>query len=98
MVVCLHPGVGLFFRINTEPYHPSVAIPRWPNHLFLKYDSFLECDDPLELSDYLIEEAVSRGGVIGRISSIHVEEIRSHIALAKRLSRRDKEMLLAVIG
>lgn len=41
---CLCVGSCRFFLINSKPLWPgSVKIERVPDHLFLAYDSFIEC-------------------------------------------------------
>lgn len=67
MVVCVEPILGFYFRINSSSeWEPSVPIIREPDHLFLKWDSFIECTI-LELDDYIINQSLKRG-IIGRIS------------------------------
>src|SRR5215203_1726956 len=61
MVVCISPELGLFFRINTEPnWQTSIKLFRGPNHLFLEHDSHLECGEPLDLDEYVVEESIYR--------------------------------------
>jgi hypothetical protein len=67
MVVCVEPFIGLYYRINThDNWRPCILIDLH-SHAFLKHDSFIQCEI-LELDDYVITQALNKGGVIGRIS------------------------------
>ncbi len=69
MVVCVNPNDGIFYRINSRPFlRPFVPPPKEPDHSWLDHDSFLHID-PLMLDDYIINEAIKRGGVIGKVST-----------------------------
>lgn len=99
MVVCIHPENGWYYRINTKSHwRPCVAIPL-ADHSFLDHDSFLECGDPLELDDYLIEEALEKtNGPIGRISSGLCAEIVAALAECRTLKARDQEEIRRALG
>lgn len=97
MVVCIEPGLGLFFRINTRPWQIPAALVRLPDHPFLDHDSFLECGEPLELDDYIVDEALRRRGVIGRIAPATVPEILSALDQARRVSAADKAAIRAAL-
>ena len=59
MVVCIDVDEGLFFRINSEPkWQKSVAIKLEDHPEFLKWDSVIECGEPLEFDEYTVDEAI----------------------------------------
>jgi hypothetical protein len=69
MVVCVEATLGFFFRINSRPnWQQSLPLKKGADHPFLDHDSFLECGDPLELDDYVIDESLRQKGVIGALS------------------------------
>ncbi|RAI42558.1 hypothetical protein [Rhodoplanes roseus] len=99
MVVCVEPSLGLFFRINTAPkWQHAVALARTPHHEFLKWDSYLECGEPLELDEYVVDESLRDRGVIGTIDRALVREIVAAIQKARTISPADKERLKAALG
>ena len=99
MVVWVEPALGFFFRINTEDkWQTPVKLIRVPDHLFLKHDSHLECGDPLELDDYVIEQALNGQGVIGQVSRTLVPAILEAVKTAKTLSERDKAAIRAALS
>ena len=56
MVVCVDATNGYFFRINTKGHwQHSVPLSKKDHGTFLDHDSHLECGDPLELDDYVID-------------------------------------------
>ena len=90
MIVCIEPSLGLFFRINTEgKWQTSVNLTQ-ADHPFLDHDSHLECGDPLEIDDYMIEQALDRRPVIGQVSRALIPVILAAVDGAKTLSARDK--------
>jgi hypothetical protein len=64
MVVCIEPSLGFFYRINSEGKWQFPVPLRNVDHPFLKHDSFIECGEPFELDDYLIDESVRRNGIL----------------------------------
>jgi hypothetical protein len=99
MVVCVEPACGFFFRINTEPkWQQPVKLVRVPDHLFLKHDSYLECGAPLDLDDFIVEEAVRQSGVIGKISKKVVVDIIAAVHAAKAISNSDRELICACLN
>lgn len=98
MVACISPDHGWFYRINTKPWRPAVLLTRSPDHPFLKWDSYLECGDPLELDDYLIEEAIARNGIIGAVSSTLSDQILAAVEQARYLRDADKAVIRAVLA
>jgi hypothetical protein len=97
MVVAIHPANGWYYRINTKPWRPAVRLIKDPFHPFLDYDSYLECGDPLELDDYMIDEALRRHGIIGVISKTVCGEIKKYLASATTLSERDVAEICAIL-
>jgi hypothetical protein len=74
MVVCVEGELGFFFRINTKAgWQQSVLLKKSPDHPFLDHDSHLECGDPLELDDYVIEQSLNRKGAIGAVRTTHFD-------------------------
>ena len=98
MVVCIHPDQGWYYRINSKNHwKPAVQILREPDHKFLDHDSFLECGDPLELDDYVIEESIRAKGIIGQIAPSLCPEIAAALKDARYLKEIDKEEIRAIL-
>ncbi|RAZ79760.1 hypothetical protein DPM35_00170 [Mesorhizobium atlanticum] len=99
LVVCIHPGEGWYYRINSKNHwKPAVAISRDPHHGFLDHDSFLECGDPLELDDYVVEESIRYKGIIGHVSPTLCAEIVAALKDARYLKEVDKDAIRAILG
>ena len=98
MVVCLEPRLGLFFRINSEPKWQTPVLLTVADHPFLKWDSHLECGEPLELDDYMIEESVRHRGIIGRVKPELAAVIYGAIVAAKTVSDNDKAAIKVALG
>lgn len=92
MVVCIEPALGMFFRINTKPWQTPVLLEK-RRHAFLKWDSFLECGEPLELDDYVVEEAVRSSGVIGNVLAAKAGDIWTAVQGARTISPADKQAI-----
>ena len=98
MVVCVEASLGFFFRINSRPnWQKSLPLKKVPDHTFLDHDSYLECGDPLELDDYVVDESLSRSGIIGVISKEIVPEILKVVDTAARISPKDKAAIRAFL-
>jgi hypothetical protein len=67
MVVCIHYENGWYYRITSKKWLPCLQLLKI-DHPFLDHDSFLECGQPLELSDYEIQNAMNKFGKIGHIN------------------------------
>jgi hypothetical protein len=99
MGVCIEPKLGLFFRINTDPkWQTPVRLIKQPYHPFLNHDSYLECGDPLELDDYVVDECLRRRGVIGAIHPSLVPDIYAAVQATKTISAADKESIRVALG
>lgn len=95
MVVCIEPELGLYFRINTEgKWQTPVKLLKTDNP-FLKWDSHLECGEPIELDDYCIQESlrVNNDRPLGRLSAKLIPEIVSIVASARTISQDDKALI-----
>jgi hypothetical protein len=97
MVACVEPEKGFFYRINTKPWRPAVELAK-ADHRFLDHDSYLECGDPMEIDDYLIEEGLQMRGVIGRLSPSVCHEVVTALAASRTLSPADKQAITAAIN
>jgi hypothetical protein len=98
MVVCVEGELGFFFRINTKAgWQQSVPLKKSPDHPFLDHDSHLECGDPLELDDYVIEQSPNRKGVIGAVSPSLIPDILRAVKAAARMTEKDKEKVIAFL-
>lgn len=98
MVVCVEPFLGLFLRINSAGWrNGSVSIPRNNDHAFLKHDSYIECGDPFELDDFIINEALSPDGPIGRVSPRLANEISDAVRRCALISRNDKNAICTAL-
>ena len=96
MVVCVEPLMGFYFRINSnDNWEPCVPIARSPDHLFLKWDSFIQCTI-LDFDDYIIKQAMKDRGVIGRVSRSLCQPLIDALSYAYG-SRRDLNAIRAVL-
>ena len=94
MVVCVQATLGFFFRINTRPnWQQSLFLKKAPDHPFLAHDSYLECGDPLELDDYVVEQSLGDKGVIGTVSHALIPDILEAVRTATRMSEKDKRTI-----
>jgi hypothetical protein len=99
MVACIHPENGWFYRINSRSHwKPAVWLPHATQAAFLSHDSFLECGDPLELDDYVVEESIRRRGIIGCVAAIHSAEIIAALIAARYLKQRDKDEIRLILA
>jgi hypothetical protein len=97
MVVCVEPQAGFYFRINSgDDWKPCVKIGREPDHLWLKWDSHIECNI-LDLDDFVIEDAVLSSGVIGTVSVGVGRAILATVRNARFISPADKATIAAVL-
>ncbi len=63
MLVCITPEQGLYFRINTRGHwQHSIPLAQRDHPNVLSHDSHLECGQPIELDDYLVDQALARHG------------------------------------
>ncbi|SET75794.1 hypothetical protein [Paracoccus homiensis] len=97
MYICLDFDRGWFLRINTKNYpRPSVAISKEQNP-FLDHDSHAECGI-LEVDEYEVEDAVQRGGVVGKLNLVHRTAIlEAHLAMPI-VRERDKAALRELLS
>jgi hypothetical protein len=97
MVVCVEPEAGYFFRINSEPKWQGPVLLKKVENAFLKHDSYLECGAPLDLDEYIVNEALREKGVIGRVNDKVVVEIIATLEKAYSVAPADREMICAVL-
>lgn len=99
MFVCLAPEHGLFVRINTKGWRRgSVPVAREPHHLFLEWDSHVECGSVFELDDYVIEQSIERGrGVIGRLCAALALSLIEAVRHATTVRETDKAIIAAAL-
>ena len=98
-VACIEPELLLFFRINSEPkWQTPVKLERIPHHMFLKWDSYLECGYPLDLDEYFVEECIRDNGIIGRIHDSIAPAIYAAVAAEPLLAPADKERIRLSLG
>ena len=96
MVVCVEPNLGFYFRINSnDNYEPCVTVRREPNHLFLKWDSFIQCTI-LDLDDYLINRALQESGVVGTIATELCDPLIAAVGAAN-CSKLDRNAIREVL-
>lgn len=97
MVICVEPRLGFYFRINSSSeWEPCVPILREPHHLFLKWDSFIECTI-LDLDNYIINQALKKGGIIGSVSTKLCGQLIEKLSYASG-ARQDRNAIRAVLG
>jgi hypothetical protein len=98
MVVCVQAELGFFFRINSRPnWQQSVPLKREPDHKFLDHDSYLECGEPFELDEYVVDQSLDDRGVIGIIASALLPDILIAVVAAQLLSAKDKAAIFAFL-
>jgi hypothetical protein len=99
MVVCVESKLGFFFRINSRPnWQDSVPLRKTnTENAFLKHSSYLECGDPLELDDYVVEESLNDKGIIGIVAASAIPEILKAVDAAARMSPNDKAAIRAFL-
>jgi hypothetical protein len=95
MVVCVEPYLGFYFRINShDNWRPCVPIAKEPDHnKFLQWDSFIECTI-LDLDDYVIQQALKKNGVIGRVSIALRDQLLQNLGTG---SRHDRNAIRVVL-
>ena len=100
LVVCVEPNEGWFYRFNSkDKWKPCFKVEACtPHHTFLDHDSYLQCGDPLELDDYLLDEGLSKYGIIGSLHIQHAADICAELGKAGYLSDADKGKIKAVLG
>jgi hypothetical protein len=96
MVVCVEPYLGFYFRINShDNWQPCIPISKEPDHRFLKWDSFIEVSI-LSLDDYIINQAIRKNGLIGKVSRSLCSPLIDTLAYAAG-SRSDKNAIRSVL-
>lgn len=100
MAVIIEPDCLFYFRINSsDRWKPCIKLEREPNHTFLRYDSFLECKLPYELTEFDVEEALKKQGVIGRVHVSLAEQIYKLVKANPVISQDDKKAIgMALVG
>lgn len=96
-VMCVEPDEGWFYRINTKRWPPAVKLVRETLHPFLDHDSYLECGDPLEIDDFIVEAALRKYGVIGTVHPSLAVEILRLLAAAETLRESDRLKITAAL-
>lgn len=98
-VVCIEPDRGWFYRINSKGHwRPCVPLIRVPDHMFLDHDSFIECGDPLELDDYIIETTLERRKITGTVSRSISAALIQALAQARYLREEDKDAIRTALS
>lgn len=98
MVVCVAPETGLFFRINSKNWPVAVPLLKADNG-FLHHDSFLECNGPLELDDYIVQQFLdSSGAPIGRVAASTIPAIWLAVNGSRRISPADQIIIGKALG
>jgi hypothetical protein len=96
MVVCVEPHLNFFFRINSnDNWQPCIPIARQPDHMFLKWDSFIQCSI-LVFDDYIVDQSLRRKGIIGSVSTSLCSELLMALG-ACNASRSDRNAIRAVL-
>jgi hypothetical protein len=98
MLVCIEPNLGMFFRINTKPiWQNSIAIIA-ADHNWLRWDSNIECGEPIELDEYVISDSLVKKGIIGRVKESLAPAIYAVVANARTLAPDDKDAIREALG
>lgn len=92
--------MGFFFRINTRKiWQTSVLLKKTARmHMWLQWDSYLECGEPLELDEYVIEQSFNDRGVLGKVSASLGPEIFKAVSAARGISEADKLKIRIALG
>jgi hypothetical protein len=100
MAVIIEPDCLFYFRINSrDHWKPCIPLGRDPHHLFLDHDSYLECNLPQELTEFDVEEAFNKKGVIGRVHGSLARLIYELVKVNTRISAADKKAIgIALVG
>lgn len=98
MVVCIEPNLGLFFRINTRAHWQQSVLLKRSTNTFLHHDSYLECGEPLELDDFIVQESIAQNGVVGRVDFTLSHSIYSIVSRAVTISDVDKDAIRIALG
>jgi hypothetical protein len=96
MIVCVCPVNGFYFRINSKPW-PEAVVIRLPDHRFLTHDSHIECNGPLDMDDFSIQESIAAKGIIGRIDVKVVPEIVAAVDRCRSISPVDKDIIFSAL-
>jgi hypothetical protein len=97
MVACVNPADGVFYRINSRPFlKPNIPLPKTPHHEWLDHDSYLHID-PLVLDDYIVGEALKRGGVIGAVSPLLSRDIKRLTLDVRYMTLAEKQAICACL-
>ena len=83
----------MFLRINSKSHWQTPIKLEQSSHDFLKWDSYLECGEPLELDDFAIEESLRESGVIGSVLPTLSPAINAAVQSAKQINEQDKEAI-----
>ncbi len=97
MIACIHVGNGWFFRINSKRWQTPVLLRKF-DHPFLDHDSYLECGEPLDVDDYLIDQAIAKFGILGKLAEVVVPDVLQAVDKARTLTKRDKEAIKAALS
>lgn len=94
MVVCIDADMGFFFRINSEgkwqyPVHILKSENEW-----LKWDSYIECGEPLELDEYTVGTRPPIGAVCAKV----IPDIIRAVQRAETLSASDVRTIIKNLG
>jgi hypothetical protein len=100
MAVCVQPDCLIFLRINSSSrWKPAVPLNKEPHHPKLDHDSFIECNLPLELTEYEVEQSLKTRGVLFRLHGSLTGEINAEIQNNTSINEDDKKAIaIALIG
>lgn len=100
MAVIIEPDCLFYFRINSEDrFKPCIPLQREPHHTFLKHDSYLECNLPQELTEFEVEQALHKQGVIGKIHASLATQIYELVKDNPVINKDDKRVIgTALVG
>lgn len=97
-VICVEPLLGLFLRINTDGWRDGSVSISCSKHTFLKHDSFIECGDPLDPDSFIVDDAVERYGILGRLDPALVPDICKAVMAAATINRKDRLAICSALG
>ncbi|RJF89076.1 hypothetical protein D3874_20595 [Oleomonas cavernae] len=89
MAICVEPSLGIYLRINSDGWRDgSIPILQADYPSFLKHDSFIECGQPFELDDYVIEHGLAAQGICDAIQKSSTIRRGDKAAIYKALGCR----------
>lgn len=99
MVVCLSVKHGLFARINRRnPIGDSIPIDQARHTAFLSEDSFVECDELIELDETQVAISLAANGIRGAVHRSLAVDIVAALERHGRIRPADLRRIRGALG